>query len=157
MRLPPNGRAVETLIVVQPSFRLSRKGKDDDREKPRQRFIAASLTLAASCAHADAAADIACFTSDTRTPIHFEMRTYYDRDIKFSFASIRYAAAKTAIPVVLQSDAAQDQGSGQPDEVATTWLEVVGGAVSGSYKMVHQGANAGFVTYTNFKTRRYKD
>jgi hypothetical protein len=101
-------------------------------------FIAASLTLAASCAHADAAADIACFTSDTSTPIHLEMRSYYDRDIRFSFASIRYAEAKTAIPVVLQSDSAQDQGSGQPDEVATTWLEVVGGTVSGSYKMVHR-------------------
>ncbi len=48
---------------------------------------AASLTLAASCAFADAAADIACFTSDTKTPIHFEMRTYYDRDINFLFAS----------------------------------------------------------------------
>lgn len=115
---------------------------------------AACLGGTASCAFADAAADIACFTSDTKTPIHFEMRTYYDRDIKFSFASIKYAKARTAIPLVLQADSAQDQGSGQPDEVTTTWLEVAGGAVSGSYKEVHQGGNVNSMTYTNFKTKR---
>jgi len=117
-------------------------------------LTATALTLMASCAFADAAADIACFTSDTPKPIRLEMRTYYDRDIKFSFASIKYAKAKTAIPAVLQSDAAQSQGGGQADEVTTTWLEVVGNAVRGSYRMVHQGANVDSMTYTNFRTNK---
>jgi hypothetical protein len=117
-------------------------------------LTATALMLTASCAFADAAADIACFTSESATPIHFEMRTYYDRDIKFAFASIKYAKAKAAIPVVLQSDAAESRGGGQADEVTTTWLEVVGGAVRGSYKMVHQGANVDSMTYTNFKTKK---
>ena len=82
------------------------------------------------------------------------MRTYYDRDIKFPFASIKYAKAKTAIPVVLQSDAAESRGGGPADEVTTTWLEVAGGAVRGSCKMVHQGANVDSMTYNNFKTKK---
>lgn len=116
--------------------------------------IVAGLAFAACSAFADAAADIACFSSDTKTPIHFEMRTYYDQDIKFSFGSIKYAKAKTAIPIVLKSDAAEVQGGRAPDEVTTTWLEVAGGSVSGSYKMVHQGANVGSMTYTNFRTKK---
>ena len=115
---------------------------------------AASLALGTSCAFADATADIACFMSDTRSPIHFEMRTYYDRDIHFSFASIKYAKAKTANPIVLQSDSARGQGGGQPDEITTTWLEVVGGAVSGSYRMVQRGTNVDSMVYTNFKTKK---
>ena len=116
--------------------------------------IVAGLSVAGSCAFADAATDIACFTSDTKTPIHFEMRTYYDQDIQFSFGSIKYAKAKTAIPIVLKSDVAEVQGGRAADEVTTTWLEVSGGSVSGSYKSVHQGANVGSMIYTNFRTKK---
>ena len=117
-------------------------------------LTATALMLTASCAFADAAVEIACFTSETATPVRFEMRTYFDRDIKFSFALIKYTNAKAAIPVVLQSDAAESRDGGRADEVTTTWLEVAGGAVRGSYKMVHQGANVDSMTYTNFKTKK---
>lgn len=128
-----------------------------EKSKPQASMKAAllaGLAIGSSVACAETTSDIACFSSDGTNPTHFEMRTYFDRDTRFSFASIRYAKARAAIPLVSKSAIAQARGHGQQDEMTTTWLEVADGAVSGTYRMVHQGTEVGSMTYTNARTHK---
>ena len=113
-----------------------------------------TMALGARVAHADTTTDVACFSTGTKVPIRFEMRTYFDRETKFSFASVRYAKSKATIPIVMKSVAAEAPGKDQPYEFTTTWLEIADGAVSGTYKMVHQGVNVSSMVYTNLRARQ---
>ena len=43
-----------------------------------------------------------CFKSDGDKPVRFQMRTYYDDAVGWSGGMVRYAKAKTALPLVVE-------------------------------------------------------
>ncbi|MBN3727105.1 hypothetical protein [Burkholderia sp. Ac-20379] len=114
--------------------------------------------LAAFCtgaAHAKVEQDLRCFKSgDGASPIRFEFRMFSDSDSNWSGGYVRYKGAKQVIPIVLKSEQATEMAPDRPYEVVSTWVEIVGGKVTGEYVMDSQGAIVSSMTYTKFSPRR---
>ncbi|MBA5760363.1 hypothetical protein H3286_28250, partial [Escherichia coli] len=65
----------------------------------------AALLLGISLpALATVSTEVFCFKSDGDKPVRFEMRTYYDDAVKWSGGMVRYANAKTALPLVIEHE-----------------------------------------------------
>jgi len=108
-------------------------------------------------AHSEVETDITCFRSQEGTDIKLEFRLYSDRAAKWSGAAVKYGTSKESIPLVLKSTEQEESSDGRPFQSATTttWVEIVGGAITGEYVMVRQGALMYGLVYTNAKSKKH--
>ena len=93
-----------------------------------------------------------CFKSDGDKPVRFQMRTYYDDAVGWSGGMVRYAKAKTALPLVVEHVDEEVLAEGRPHQFTTTWVEMVDGRINGRYEMMSQGAMIYSMTYTSART-----
>ncbi|WP_283182202.1 hypothetical protein [Pseudomonas svalbardensis] len=106
-------------------------------------------------AHSEVETKISCFKSQEGKDIKFEFRTYHDQAAKWSGAAVKYATSKESIPLVYKSTEQEEMSEGRPFQFTTTWVEVVGGAITGEYVMVRQGALIYGMSYTNAKSKKH--
>lgn len=113
--------------------------------------LASILIAHGSIAYAAIEDDFRCLTSSDKKPISLEFRQIGDAKVKWSAGYILYKGSKQAVPIVLNKSEIADQPPGRPWEFEDTWVEVVGGKISGSYTVSHQGANITSFTYKSAK------
>ena len=108
-------------------------------------------------AHSEVETEISCFRSQEGKGIKLEFRIYSDQAAKWSGAGVKYATSKESIPLVYKSTEQEEMSDGRPFQstTTTTWVEVVGGAVTGEYVMVRQGALIYGMAYTNTKSKKH--
>lgn len=108
-------------------------------------------------AHSEVETEISCFRSQEGKDIKLEFRIYSDQAAKWSGAGVKYGTSKESIPLVLKSTEQEAMSDGRPFQstATTTWVEVVGGAVTGEYVMVRQGALIYGMAYTNAKSKKH--
>ena len=111
---------------------------------------AAFLTSLVITANANSAVvpEVLCFTSGGKSPIRFELRTYFDEDSRLSFGFVKYEKSSKAIPLVLGSMHLEKLAEDAPHEFSISWLEVIDGKISGTYEKVTQGTQIASMTYT---------
>ncbi|RZT42754.1 hypothetical protein EV147_1795 [Cupriavidus agavae] len=98
-------------------------------------------------------ADAYCFISGGEAK-GLEFRSYYDREIEWSGAVVKYENASTVIPLILKSRHVEILDPDRPYEVTRTWWEVVGGRFTGEYTMTSQGAMIYNFSYKNYRSRK---
>lgn len=114
----------------------------------RAAVLAAAMVAATHATGAGLEEDFRCLKSvDTSKPIHMEFRQVGNSDVNWSAGYVLYKDSRQAIPIALAKTEVTDRPPGRPWEFESTWLELVGGKVSGTYVMVHQGANVYSLTY----------
>lgn len=119
-------------------------------------FLSFVVFLFASDAFAHVTSEIFCFSSGDKKPARFEMRTYFDRDVKWEGAFIKYENSKIPIALVLKNTQEEILNKNRPYQTTKTWLEISNNKISGEYEMISQGANIYSMTYTNFgKKKRF--
>ncbi|WP_256735467.1 hypothetical protein [Pseudomonas sp. dw_612] len=108
-------------------------------------------------AHSEVETETTCFRSQEGKGIKLELRIYSDQAAKWSGAAVKYATSKESIPLVFKSTEQEESSDGRPfqSSTTTTWVEVVGGAVTGEYVMVRQGALIYGMVYTNVKSKKH--
>ncbi|MBY8608563.1 MAG: hypothetical protein IOC39_30855 [Burkholderia sp.] len=117
-----------------------------------KKALAALLLGISLPALATVSTEVFCFKSDGDKPVRFEMRTYYDDAVKWSGGMVRYANAKTALPLVIEHEEDEVLAEDRPHQYTTTWVELVGGRINGRYEMMSQGAMIYSMTYTSART-----
>ncbi|WP_244100396.1 hypothetical protein [Burkholderia ambifaria] len=117
-----------------------------------KKTLTALLLFASLPAFAKVSTDVYCFKSDGDKPVRFEMRTYYDDAVDWSGGMVRYAKAKTALPLVVEHVDEEVLVDGRPHQFTTTWVEMVDGRINGRYEMMSQGAMIYSMTYTSAHT-----
>jgi hypothetical protein len=105
-------------------------------------------------AHGEVQTEINCFKAREGKDIKFEFRTYYDAAAKWNGAAVKYATSKETIPLAHKSTEHEELSYGRPYQYTTTWVEVIGGAVTGEYVMVSQGGRIDEMSYTNAKSKK---
>ncbi|MCA8273526.1 hypothetical protein LGN17_13535 [Burkholderia sp. AU30280] len=121
--------------------------------RPIMKKTFAALLLCASLpAFATVSTEVYCFKSDGDKPVRFEMRTYYDDAVNWSGGMVRYAKAKTALPLVVEHVDEEVLAEDRPHQFTTTWVEMVDGRINGRYEMMSQGAMIYSMTYTSART-----
>lgn len=105
-------------------------------------------------AHSEVKTEINCFKAREGKDIKFEFRTYYDPAAKWSGVAIKYSTSKESIPLAHKSTEHEELSNGRPYQYTTTWVEVIGGAVTGEYVMVSQGGRIDDMFYTNAKSKK---
>lgn len=118
------------------------------------KLLLAVLSCAVGTAQAAVSTDIRCFASGGTRPIRFELRLYHDAGIGWSGGAVRYAGSRDSLPLVRESEDAEEMVPGRPYQFTTTWLEMLEGRVNGRYEMVSQGAHIYSMTYTHARTGR---
>ncbi|PTQ91444.1 hypothetical protein C8K18_13113 [Paraburkholderia sp. GV068] len=111
-----------------------------------------SLLLAPLIVHAEISHDTFCFGSSGEKPVNFEMTTYFDSSTKLSWGFVKNQKSPRAIPLILAESTAQTLDKDVPDEVQTTWVEVLGKQVTGEYQMISQGAMVYSMVYISGKS-----
>ena len=109
--------------------------------------IFATIFCASQSAGAAIEEDFRCLKSVNPNPIYLEFRQIGDSKVKWSAGYVLYKGSNQAIPIALSKTVAKDQPSGRPWEFESTWVEIVGGKISGTYVILHQGANIYSFTY----------
>lgn len=107
--------------------------------KPSIVLFAAYL-LMTSRAYGEVSWEGYCFRAWEEGVSSFEMRTYYDNTVKWSGGSVKYENSAALRTVVLATSAEALQDKDRPIQLVTTWLEINGDRVSGTYEMLSQGA-----------------
>ena len=110
-----------------------------DPMKPSIVLFAAYL-LIASKAYGEVSREGYCFRAWEEGVSSFEMRTYYDNTVKWSGGFVKYENSSALRTVVLASSDEELHDKGRPIQLVTTWLEINGDRVSGTYEMFSQGA-----------------
>ena len=114
-------------------------------------LLITSLIAHGSIAYAAVEEDFSCLTSLGKKSISLEFHQIGDAKLKWGAGYVLYKGSKQAIPIVLHKSEVTDQPPGRPWEFEDTWVEVVGGIVTGSYTVSHQGANITSFTYKSAK------
>ncbi|WP_330220022.1 hypothetical protein [Pseudomonas nunensis] len=124
------------------------------RELSLKKLLMLMLLAFPAFAHSEVETEIDCFQSLEGKDIKLEFRIYRDEAAKWSGAGARYGTSKESIPLVFKSTEQEEMSEGRPFQFTTTWVEVVGGAVTGEYVMVRQGALIYGMSYTNAKSKK---
>jgi hypothetical protein len=102
-------------------------------------------------AHAAIEEDFRCLISSGTKPISLEFRQVGDAKVKWSVGYVLYKGSKQAIAIFLAKSEVTDKPEGRPWEFEDTWAEVVGGKITGTYTVSHQGATITSFTYKSDK------
>lgn len=111
--------------------------------------LVASMIICSQQSFADVVVEGYCFSSDNNKQIRFELRTYFDMDSQWRTAYVKYAKAKTPIPLILATSKSMASKSDRPDASTRSWTEFSNGQASGTYQMTSQGGSVSEMTYTN--------
>lgn len=89
---------------------------------------------------------IGCFTSGA-TNVKFVQMDMEGANLAY----VKYQKSKVAIPLMYISESSERNAGGGPDEVTTTWAEILKGKVNGYYMVMSQGARFYRVEYKSKK------
>lgn len=108
--------------------------------------IAISATLVSIHSNAAITEDFRCLSTSSAKPVSVEFRMLGKAEVSLNVGYVLYKGAKQAIPIVLAKSAVTDKPPNRPWAFEDTWVEVLGGKVTGTYTVSHQGANIdGFI------------
>lgn len=119
-----------------------------------KKFLMLMWLLFPLAAHSAVKTEIFCFKAQDGKAMKFELRTYYDPAAKWSGAAVKYATSKESISLAHKSTEQEELSEGRPYVFTTTWVEIIGGAVTGEYVMVRQGGRIDGMSYTNAKSQK---
>jgi hypothetical protein len=119
-------------------------------------LIALFFTMLAASATADeqrVVVEFYCLSGGENSSIHLEYRTFIDIPTKWITAYVKYKNSSKPIQLVLKSEESEEIAKGRPWQYTLTWLEIVGGKITGEYEVMSQGIIRSF-TYKNYRNGR---
>ncbi|MHA6491742.1 hypothetical protein ACX0MV_00690 [Pseudomonas borbori] len=120
------------------------------------RWMTTGLGLALLAASASALADqTRCFVSvGEAKPIRLSFTVFDQEQGEYEAGRVRYAGQPHSIPIVFKHSEAPAAEENRPDELISTWLEILPAEerISGRYQIYHRGSQITGFSYTHYRS-----